>query len=187
MGNSEKMTKYIFNEGQILDELHKYIDNTYKEHYASQGKIQVTEFIASHCDSPDFFRGNSMKYLARYGHKEGYNRKDLMKALHYLVMMLDWHDQYATDLPSNMRYEDGSGDIIDGRILSMTAKDFEVSNTVPVSDTLTSNLYVQLEGGFVGQVMGDNSVRIIGKGALDKKGHLVPETFEYTTLQGQKA
>jgi hypothetical protein len=36
-----------------------------------------------------------MKYLARYGHKEGQNRKDLQKALHYLIMMIHWHDSQS--------------------------------------------------------------------------------------------
>lgn len=87
---------YIFNEDNLLNELKEYIDRTYSEHYASNNKIQVTEFIDAHCDSPDFFRGCAMKYLARYGHKEGYNRKDLLKAVHYLVMMIDWHDRRET-------------------------------------------------------------------------------------------
>lgn len=87
-----KQIDYIFNEDELITEIREYINSTYSQHYASN-KIQVTEFIDAHCDSPDFFRGCAMKYLARYGHKEGYNRKDLLKAVHYLVMMIDWHDR----------------------------------------------------------------------------------------------
>ncbi len=87
---------YIFDEDKLINELKQYFDSTYSQHYASKGKIQVTEFIASHCDTPDFFRGNAMKYLARYGHKEGHNRKDLLKAVHYLIMLLSWHDKKFT-------------------------------------------------------------------------------------------
>lgn len=97
MGDGEKM-RYIFNEDKLIEELKQYIDGTYDQHYASKGRVQVTEFIASHCSSPDFFRGNAMKYLARYGHKEGYNRKDLLKALHYIIMMLDWNDKTELNL-----------------------------------------------------------------------------------------
>ena len=91
------MIEYVFNEDELLDEIKQYIDNTYDQHYASNKRIQVTDFIQSHCNSPDFFRGNAMKYLARYGHKDGANRKDLFKAIHYLVMMIHWHDNKHGD------------------------------------------------------------------------------------------
>jgi hypothetical protein len=46
---------------------------------------------------PDLFQGNVLKYAARYGHKDGYNRKDLMKAMHYLIMLLAYHDKKFAD------------------------------------------------------------------------------------------
>jgi hypothetical protein len=33
-----------------------------------------------------------MKYAKRYGNKEGKNRKDLLKILHYAIIMLYVHD-----------------------------------------------------------------------------------------------
>ena len=36
--------------------------------------------------------GNILKYAKRYGNKEGKNRKDLLKILHYAIIMLDIHD-----------------------------------------------------------------------------------------------
>jgi hypothetical protein len=39
-----------------------------------------------------FCIGNIMKYVQRYGKKDGYNRKDLMKVLHYTIMALHNHD-----------------------------------------------------------------------------------------------
>ena len=35
---------YKFDEDRYLEELYKYIENTYKEHY-SKNKFQATEFI----------------------------------------------------------------------------------------------------------------------------------------------
>ena len=86
--------KYKFNEDKIFRELKEYIDSTYGEHYSgtSGEKIQVLEFIMSHCDNIDFIRGNAIKYFARYGKKDGFNRKDLMKAMHYGMLMLHYHD-----------------------------------------------------------------------------------------------
>ena len=40
-----------------------------------------------------FCLGNILKYAQRYGKKEGYNRKDLMKVLHYTIMALYVHDE----------------------------------------------------------------------------------------------
>lgn len=88
-----KKIDYKWNEDQLLKEISVYIDSTYNQHYAENAKIQTTEFIASNCDSPDFFRGNVIKYAARYGKKDGWNRKDIMKTIHYAVMLLADHDR----------------------------------------------------------------------------------------------
>ena len=39
-----------------------------------------------------FCIGNIIKYAQRYGKKDGYNRKDLLKVLHYGIMALHNHD-----------------------------------------------------------------------------------------------
>jgi hypothetical protein len=60
-------------------------------HY-SKTKFQATEFIFDAGHGEGFCIGNAMKYLQRYGRKDGYNRKDLMKVLHYAIMTLYIHD-----------------------------------------------------------------------------------------------
>lgn len=82
---------YKFDEGKYISELKKYIDGTYTEHYAV-GKLQATEFIIDMGDGLGFTRGNVIKYAKRYGQKAGKNRQDLMKVLHYALMMLYVHD-----------------------------------------------------------------------------------------------
>ena len=78
---------YKFNEDKVLEELTKYIDGTYDQHY-SMNKIQSTEFIfdANHGDG--FCIGNIIKYAQRYGKKNGYNRADLLKIAHYTIILL---------------------------------------------------------------------------------------------------
>ena len=39
-----------------------------------------------------FCLGNILKYTQRYGNKEGKNRKDLLKVLHYALIALHVHD-----------------------------------------------------------------------------------------------
>ena len=78
-------------EDRILKELKEYVDATYGEHY-SQNKFQATEFIMDSGHGEGFCIGNIMKYAQRYGKKDGYNRKDLLKVLHYAIMALHNHD-----------------------------------------------------------------------------------------------
>lgn len=90
---------FVFNEDKVLDDALEYIKSTYSGHYSGERaqRIQVTEFIMSHCDNPqDALRFNVLKYTARYGHKNGFNKADLLKSIHYLVMMLDYHNKYLT-------------------------------------------------------------------------------------------
>lgn len=83
--------KYKFNEKEILEQLKKYIDSTYTEHYATD-KIQATEFIIDAGHGVGFCVGNVIKYAKRYGKKEGYNRKDILKVLHYAIILMHVHD-----------------------------------------------------------------------------------------------
>ena len=79
---------YIFNEDKALKEIAEYIDNTYTQHYA-QNKYQSTDFIVDSGHGEGFCVGNCIKYLQRYGKKEGKNRKDILKVIHYAIILLD--------------------------------------------------------------------------------------------------
>ena len=86
---------YKFSEGELVKELKEYIDSTYGKdsgsHY-NQNKFQATEFIVDGGHGEGFCIGNILKYAQRYGKKEGYNRKDLLKVLHYGIIALHVHD-----------------------------------------------------------------------------------------------
>jgi hypothetical protein len=96
------MIDYKYNEPALLQELTEYIDNTYDEHY-SQSKFQTTEFIIDNGDGIGFTRGNIIKYAQRYGKKDGRNRKDLLKVLHYAMIMLYVHDLNEEKYDENKR------------------------------------------------------------------------------------
>jgi hypothetical protein len=85
------MIKYKYDEDNLLKELKEYIDQTYGEHY-SLSKLQTTEFIIDNGHGVGFTAGNVMKYVQRYGKKAGRNRQDLLKVLHYALMLLYVHD-----------------------------------------------------------------------------------------------
>ena len=82
---------WTFNEKQTIARVMEYISETYNAHY-SQGRIQATEFIVDGGHGEGFCIGNILKYAQRYGKKEGYNRKDLLKVLHYGIIALHVHD-----------------------------------------------------------------------------------------------
>jgi len=82
---------YKYNEAALLEELKAYIDKTYGEHY-SQNKFQATEFIIDGGHGVGFTVGNVLKYAQRYGKKDGRNRKDILKIIHYALILLHVHD-----------------------------------------------------------------------------------------------
>tara|TARA_B100000941_G_C28071209_1_gene334068 strand:- start:135 stop:404 length:270 start_codon:yes stop_codon:yes gene_type:complete len=83
--------EYKFNEAELIKQLQLYIDSTYDQHY-SKNKFQATEFILDAGHGEGFTIGNIMKYAQRYGKKDGHNRKDIMKVLHYALIALHVHD-----------------------------------------------------------------------------------------------
>ena len=77
-----------YNEPQILLEVSKYLESTYGQHYAGNKEIQTVDFWHSLGSLDTTARDNAIKYLARYGKKSGKNRKDLIKAIHYIILMM---------------------------------------------------------------------------------------------------
>ena len=90
--NNSNKTDYKFNEGALIEELQAYINKTYEGHY-SKNNFQSTEFIIDCDHGMGFALGNVLKYTQRYGKKDGYNRKDLLKILHYTLIAQYVHDE----------------------------------------------------------------------------------------------
>jgi predicted ATP-dependent protease len=86
--------EYKYSEDRILADLKAYIDKTYNQHYKSdQQDIQCLDAWIAMGDATPTFRNTAMKYLWRYGKKNGNNMDDLMKALHYILFALH-NDHY---------------------------------------------------------------------------------------------
>lgn len=88
--------KYKFNEGELIDELRRYIDATYGNGHYSSDKFQATEFIIDGGHGTGFCIGNILKYAQRYGKKGTPEdaRADLLKVLHYAIIALHVHDDH---------------------------------------------------------------------------------------------
>ena len=85
------MRKY--SEDEILKEISDYIGNTYTGHY-SVGNVQTLDLIDSVGDAEAFCRSNVLKYAARYDRK-GTARKDIIKIIHYGLLLLHFNDKRA--------------------------------------------------------------------------------------------
>ena len=88
-------TPWKYNEEEIVKELLEYIRGTYNQHYsAGDDKIQTLDLIEACGDGEAFCRSNILKYASRYD-KKGTARRDIMKILHYAVLLLHFNDKNA--------------------------------------------------------------------------------------------
>ena len=85
--------KFRFNEDKILAEALNYLGSTYEGHYVGelagreQNNVQTIDVWQTLGSVDTTCRDTAIKYLMRYGKKEGHNRKDLLKAIHYIVLL----------------------------------------------------------------------------------------------------
>ena len=91
---------YKYDEDKIITDFVAYINDTYGEHYQTENNVQCFDAWIALGESTDTFRNTAMKYLWRYGKKNGSNKDDLMKALHYTIMCL-YVDHYKDDNNGN--------------------------------------------------------------------------------------
>jgi len=86
-----------YSEDVILNELRDYLSGTYRAHYANDNKTQTLDLIDSIGDSEAFCRSNAIKYLSRFGKKDGKSKLDILKAIHYCVLL--YHFSGLTQKP----------------------------------------------------------------------------------------
>ena len=84
-----------YRELSTLTLIQEYIAKTYEAHYA-QGKTQTLDLIESLGDAESYTKCNAIKYLSRFGAKNGKNPDDVLKAIHYCFLLYhfaDLHDE----------------------------------------------------------------------------------------------
>lgn len=79
---------YRFLEAVTLKKLQEYVDSTYSQHYVGKKETQVIDLWESLGSLETTSRDTAIKYLCRYGKKDGRNQKDLYKAMHYIMLMI---------------------------------------------------------------------------------------------------
>ena len=87
----DKTINFRFHEDEYFDKVIDYIAGTYGQHYGHEvdGKnVQVVDLWEGMGSLLTTSRDTAIKYLVRYGRKGGYNDKDLLKAIHYTLLMM---------------------------------------------------------------------------------------------------
>jgi len=86
--NTNKNGFWKYDEDKTLKEVEQYLSSTYHSHYTSeQSKTQTLDLIESIGDAEAFTRSNAIKYLSRFGKKNGKSKMDILKAIHYCVLL----------------------------------------------------------------------------------------------------
>ena len=86
------VTLFKYHEKELLVELEEYLKNTYGQHYVGNNSVQSLDLIFSSGNGYGFCLGNIIKYGTRFGKKNGYNRKDLLKIIHYAMLAMYLQD-----------------------------------------------------------------------------------------------
>lgn len=85
---------YKYSEDVNIKKLKEYVDKTYNQHYVGNGGIQTFDVWDTLDIAPEVCRGTAIKYLMRWGKKDGYNEKDLLKAAHYVLLLMHYMGEH---------------------------------------------------------------------------------------------
>ena len=90
--------RWKYHEDVILNDIKDYVSGTYNSHYTSAEPgfkdIQTIDLMDAKDLASDFCQANILKYGSRYGDKDGKNKKDLLKVIHYAMLLLHFDDHY---------------------------------------------------------------------------------------------
>jgi len=100
--NLEASHFWKYEEDVVLKEVRDYLSGTYRSHYTSQdSKTQTLDLIESIGDAEAFCRSNAIKYLSRFGKKDGKSKSDLLKAIHYCTLLYHFSGLTNESIDSN--------------------------------------------------------------------------------------
>ena len=94
-------SEFKYNENEILKIAEEYIAKTYTLHYTGKKGTQTLDLIESIGDAEAFCRSNAIKYLSRFGKKDGKSKSDLLKAIHYCTLLYHFSGLTNESIDSN--------------------------------------------------------------------------------------
>ena len=91
--------QYKYHEEEILKDIEEYVSRTYQGHYTGTKhefrKVQTIDLMAARDIAAQFCQANILKYGSRYGSKDGKNKTDLLKVIHYAMLLLHFDGHYG--------------------------------------------------------------------------------------------
>ena len=91
--------QYKYHEEEILKDIEEYVSSTYNGHYTGKEhefrNVQTIDLMAARDIASGFCQANILKYGSRYGSKDGKNKKDLLKVIHYAMLLLHFDGHYG--------------------------------------------------------------------------------------------
>ena len=94
-----------YQEDKGIKDLQDYVSSTYKGHYTNENSdTQTLDLIHSVGDAESFCRSNALKYLSRYD-KKGTAKNDILKAMHYCLLLYYFSGNTQEPDYTNTRYE----------------------------------------------------------------------------------
>lgn len=106
------MSECKYNEEAILKEISDYVLSTYQGHYVGKGEIQTLDVWDTLGISEEVCIGTALKYIMRFGKKDGKNKKDLLKAVHYIILLMHYSgvmDETYTGKEQSLNTNKGAG------------------------------------------------------------------------------
>jgi len=95
----QKNHQYKYHEEEILKDIEEYVSSTYQGHYTGTKhefrKVQTIDLMAARDIAAQFCQANILKYGSRYGSKDGRNKKDLLKVIHYAMLLAHFDGHYG--------------------------------------------------------------------------------------------
>jgi hypothetical protein len=99
MAEQSKNHLWKYNEDKILKDVEDYVTSTYGSHYCGHNQdykdIQTIDLMAAKDLAVGFCQSNILKYGSRYGDKDGRNKRDLLKVIHYAMLLLHFDGHYS--------------------------------------------------------------------------------------------
>ena len=91
--------EFKYHEDEILKDIQEYVSRTYQGHYTGTKhefrKVQTIDLMAARDIATGFCQANILKYGSRYGSKNGKNKTDLLKVIHYAMLLLHFDGHYG--------------------------------------------------------------------------------------------
>ena len=95
----QRNNQYKYHEEEILKDIEEYVSRTYQGHYTGTKhefrKVQTIDLMAARDIASHFCQANILKYGSRYGSKDGRNKTDLHKVIHYAMLLLHFDGHYG--------------------------------------------------------------------------------------------